>query len=339
MIYLNEKIWLDTDFPGILKPYFENLKIGVFDIETTGLSPERCRFILGGLISPLEECDNVPDGDILAEQFFAESRGDEETALEACMKRLSELDVVVTYNGVRFDMPFIQRRAAEYGLKTKYDMPYNFDLYRMINKFSELRRVMPNLKQKTVENFFGLWQTRTDEIDGAESVELYDQWEKFGEREVLEKILLHNSDDIKQLARLVPIVKKADVHRGMSNMGFPAGNLTVNGIRIEENRMIVSGLQRRGGISYYDYDACGGNVSMRFDGEKRDFTCAFSARQIDGLLILDLEKLLKDYEGLKRYPWCESGYLVIRQGKEYNYDVINGFIRMFLNEFQNKSEG
>ncbi|MBQ2747324.1 MAG: ribonuclease H-like domain-containing protein [Firmicutes bacterium] len=338
MIYLDEKIWADTDFPSVLKPYFENLKVGIFDIETTGLSPDRCRFILGGLVTGADDCDYLPDGDLLVEQFFAETKADEEAALDACMKRLSELDVVITYNGARFDMPFIMRRAQEYGLEGKYDMPYNFDLYRMINKFSELRKVMPNLKQKTVENFFGLWQTRTDEIDGAESVELYEEWEKYGEKEVLEKILLHNSDDIKQLAKLVPIVKKADVHRGMANMGFPCGNLTVCGTRVEKDRMIVSGIQRRGSINYYNYDAdaSSGNAGLAFDGTKRDFTVTFPARCIEDLLILDLEKLLGDYDELKKHPWCESGYLVIRQGKEYNYDVINKFIRMFLMEFQKK---
>ena len=44
-----------------------------------------------------------------------------------------------------------------------------------------------------------------------------DSWERRGEREVLEKILLHNSDDVMQLTKLVPIVRKADVHRAMSN--------------------------------------------------------------------------------------------------------------------------
>lgn len=336
MIYLNETIFADTSFPAVLKPYFENLKVGIFDIETTGLSPDRCKFILGGLVTG--DGDDIPDGDLLVEQFFAETRNDEEAALEACLKRLSELDVVITYNGTRFDMPFILRRAEEYNLCGKYALPYNFDLYRMINKFSELRKVMPNLKQKTVENFFGLWTDRTDEIDGAESVELYDEWERFGEKEVLEKILLHNSDDIKQLAKLVPIIIKADVHRGMANMGFPAGNLTVCGIRIEKDRMIVSGIQRKDAFSYYNYDAdlFGGEAGLAFDGVKKEFTVTFPAKCVEDLLVLDLEKLLNDYEELKKYPWCESGFLVIKQGKEYHYDVINTFIRMFLLELQEK---
>ena len=49
MIYVNEKYNTEVEFPRILAQYFEGLKIGVFDIETTGLSPDYCAFILGGL--------------------------------------------------------------------------------------------------------------------------------------------------------------------------------------------------------------------------------------------------------------------------------------------------
>ena len=67
MIYLNATIFADTSFPAVLKPYFENLKVGIFDIETTGLSPDRCKFILGGLVTG--DGDDIPDGDLLVEQL------------------------------------------------------------------------------------------------------------------------------------------------------------------------------------------------------------------------------------------------------------------------------
>ena len=35
---------------NIFRAYFDGLKIGVLDIETTGLDPSRNKFILGGLL-------------------------------------------------------------------------------------------------------------------------------------------------------------------------------------------------------------------------------------------------------------------------------------------------
>lgn len=335
---MKEEYMADTAFPTILKPYFESLKIGVFDIETTGLSPEYCSFVLGGIVSQADGADSIYDGELTAEQYFAENLDDERAALEACMQKLEKLDVVVTFNGERFDIPFIKRRLKEYGLEDKYDIPYNFDLYRMINKFSELRKVMPNLKQKTVENFFGLWSSRSDEISGAESVELYEQWVCYGEQAVLDKILLHNLDDIKQLERLVPIVRKADVHRGMSNMGFPAGKLTVNAIRIEENRMTIAGMQRRKAFNYTGYDYEGKGIDIIFDVYDKTFSCAVPLKRVNDIVVIDAEKLLDDDSTLRKYPSYGSGYVVIKSGKVYNYDVINFFIIRLMNEIQKKLE-
>ena len=52
--------------------YFKGMRIGVLDIETTGLNPAVNHFILGGLYS-------VPEGTL--HQFFAETRAEEEEAL------------------------------------------------------------------------------------------------------------------------------------------------------------------------------------------------------------------------------------------------------------------
>ena len=43
-------------------------------------------------------------------QFFAETRGEEEEALEGYLDVLSRLDLVVTYNGRHFDLPFLEKR-------------------------------------------------------------------------------------------------------------------------------------------------------------------------------------------------------------------------------------
>ena len=347
MIYVNEKYNTEAEFPRILAPYFEGLKAGVFDIETTGLSPDYCAFILGGLGT--SDSAAFPEGTMKIEQFFAETRYEEETALDRCMEALSGLDAVITYNGTRFDMPFVKSRAVRYGLDTAYDMPHNLDLYHIINKFSELRKVLPNLKQKTVENFFGLWDTRTDEIDGGESVRLYERWERRGEREVLEKILLHNSDDVMQLTKLVPIVRKADVHRAMSNIGFPVKNLSVNAIRMETagagaaggslqtsrmsgagGRLLVSGVQRRKPVSYYSYDAAGSKCDIAFDDRGAEFSFTVPLRRAANVTVIDLEKVLPDHGELAQLPAYESGFLIVKQDEDYKYAEINHFIRLFL---------
>ena len=135
--------------------YFKDLRMGVFDIETTGLSPAGSRLILSGFLIPDE------DG-LLLTQFFAESLADEEEVILATLGVLDTLDVVVTYNGKSFDIPFLDVRAKRvltHNAAYKQDRlpyPYNLDLYTVVRKFSPLRQYLPNLKQKTLEDFLGL---------------------------------------------------------------------------------------------------------------------------------------------------------------------------------------
>lgn len=329
MLYIEGTYNVNTEFPQILKTYFEGLKVGIFDIETTGLDPARSKFILGGLAYAEE---GFPEGEIKIEQYFAEKPEEEKEALEKCLEALSKLDVVITYNGTRFDMPYIKYRAAQYGIGFKYDMPHNLDLYYVINKFSELRKMLPNLKQKTVENYFGLWETRTDEISGAESIELYSEYVKTGDKELLDKILLHNSDDVMQLTKLVPIVKKADVHRAMSNLGFPVGNLSTKCLEASADRLFVSGTQRKNAFSYYSYAMEEGDCDMTFDKIEEEFQCSIPFGYADGadLFYIDLESVLPEHDALKDSHAYESGYLVIRRNDEFDYEAINSFVRELL---------
>jgi uncharacterized protein YprB with RNaseH-like and TPR domain len=138
---------------------------GVLDIETTGLNPSKNKFILGGLFNKNEE---------KVHQLFAETRADEQEALAAYLDEIYKLDMVITYNGKHFDIPFIEKRAAAHKMNIE-PLPYNLDLYLILNGHSPVKKFVPNLKQKTVENYMGLWVNRKDEIDGGESVELYNQ--------------------------------------------------------------------------------------------------------------------------------------------------------------------
>lgn len=56
--------------------------------------------------------------------------------------------------------------------------PYNLDLYLCLNGHSEIRNLLPSLKQKSVEAYMGLAPGRGDEIDGKESIALYRRFRK-----------------------------------------------------------------------------------------------------------------------------------------------------------------
>lgn len=251
---------------AILDLYFKDLRLGVLDIETTGLNPDRNRFILGCLF-------DVSEGKL--HQVLAENSNEEETVLEEFMKLVDNVDVVVTYNGRHFDMPFLARRWQKYNKGPEIAV-YDLDLYQVLNKHSQLRKLLPNLKQKTVEDYMGFWMSREDEISGAQSVELYKRYEATADPDLETRILLHNNDDVRQLTRLTKAVIKSDFHKAMFNLGFPVrcGEhlLEVRSIRQTRTGLKVSGRQLRDPVEYMGFEFNGEAVESRFHNGEFEFT-------------------------------------------------------------------
>ena len=305
--------------------YFGGLRAGVLDIETTGLNPAQNKFILGGLFDLQTKT---------IYQYFAESRHEEEATLAAFLEEVSKLDLVITYNGRHFDLPFMQKRMNKYGMSG--ELPYNLDLYLVINGHSPIKKLVPNLKQKTVENYMGLWQSRADEISGGESVELYNRYENTGSSELEEKILLHNSDDVLQLSRLIKVLSKCDVHKAMYHLGFPVGGLTVEKIRTESNNLVVTGKQRCNAIDYMGFSFEDWPVESKFDSKSGKFIMKIPVIRDSGLCLVDIDASGLDRAEFEKYPSCSSGFLVLEDHNERNFMETNHFIKAFLKLFMER---
>lgn len=318
----DERLPVGRQFEG----YFGGLRIGILDIETTGLDRWKNEFILGGLY-------DVSEG--LLHQVFAENVGEEEEALRAFVQLMEGVDVVATYNGARFDMPFLYERASRYE-GVEMPLPYDLDIYRVVRDHSPLKRLLPNLRQKTVEAYMGLWHSRTDEISGEESVYLYREYERTADPALEEKILLHNRDDVEQLSRLLKVIDKCDFHEAMYNMGFPvkAGRrlLTVKDIRIGRNGFLIEGTQNRDGANFRCYELDGYDVEALFDRSRGTFSIRMPLNWNRGLVVMDIRAAGLDEREFAAYPECGSGFLVIRGERDIRHRECNHLIRAYLNK-------
>ena len=310
--------------------YFDGLRVGVLDIETTGLDPYRNKFILGGVYDVQEH---------QLHQILAENQTEEPLALGEYMDVLAELDVLITYNGNHFDIPFLDTRLRKHPETTSLSCSYlyDLDLYPVLSKHSPLRRLLPNMKQKTVENYMGLWETRADEISGAESVDLYHLYERTADPDAEAKILLHNNDDVRQLTRLTKAITKSDFHKAMFHIGFPVKRgpamVTVTNIRLRQDRLAWSGDQNRLPAAYMGYDYHGWPAGIRFTGS--GFELSVPMIRQSGLTVIDLEAAgLSDAAMpsgfcFKDYPGCASGFLVIEDAGGIKFRETNHFIIEF----------
>ena len=324
-----EYIKKTTEYPlydsRAFRLYFGDMDLGILDIETTGLSPKNSAFVLGGLASN-------DDGKLTAEQYFAETLSHEQETLKAFWEAASAKDVLITFNGQHFDIPFIKERLGN----PSGQMPFHLDLYLLVKKYSPIRKFLPNLKQKSIEDYMGLWQYRKDEISGKDSIDLYYRWLTEKSTEVKDKILLHNHDDIVQLYRLLKVIEKADLHQAMFHGGFPVklngGNvpaLVVENITIKGDRLKISGRQYRDAAEYQAYDYNGTMCFIHFDRKNERFTLELPLICQSGLSLVDLEALGLSGTELEKYPACQEGFLILKKDDMVNYLETNHFIKLF----------
>ncbi len=312
--------------------YFKGFNFGVLDIETTGLSADHSAFILGGLL-----CFNEKT----FEQYFVESFSEEKQVLEKFIERIKSLDVILTYNGQSFDMPFLIRRAEKLGITIDFKLPYNLDLYLVLNAHSHLRKILPNLKQKTVENFMGFWADRADEISGRESIDLFYSYLKNHDNQIRDIILLHNRDDVYQLSKLLPIIEKTDFHKAMHCMGFmikpssvfinSCNLLHVSKILITGKELSAIGNQGNMAVDYTSFGSSKANFSLNFNKAKSSFRFSIPLQTINNNVFLDARIFLDTFQEFEKYAFFEKDFLILKVDNQINYLETNHFIKLFLN--------
>lgn len=310
--------------------YFKNLSFAAFDIETTGLSPTTSQVVLAGFAIPLS------DDEIRIIQFFAENIDEEKDVLIHVQELIKSLDLVVTFNGASFDIPFVSKRCSLYNISVEKDI-YNLDIYKIIKNFSDLGKMLPNLKQKTVENFLGLSFQRKDEISGKESIDLYLNYMLNPSETLLETILLHNSDDIKQLYRIVFSMYPVNLHRAMCINGFPLGKVIVPQLLEEETSRIIidkmnlskTALHITGKLSQFPlrFQEYCDTDGICYDFGKESFTVKVNLVNRQNTVFLPLNLLWKeDKENILKEA-TETGflmgeYLIISRDKSVNHMAV-----------------
>ena len=294
---------------------FQGMNFAVFDIETTGLSSSYASIMLSGMIL-------VRNGKADFIQLLAERPQDEEKLLIETFKRLASVDYVVTFNGHRFDIPFIiERKEKLLPNEDLPELPYNLDLYRIVNSYSDLRSMLPDLRQKTVERFMGLNHCRMDKISGEDSVKMYREYLKNGDKELERQILLHNSDDIELLYALIPVIHYCDFHRALCFTGFPVKDMgIIYQIKLTKKQLTIKG-NLANPFSYENFPVLGSNYYLNCNGKTGDFTMDIPVEPLNNYVICDLMAIDKNFktEGI---PDVTSGYMILSKDSIPSYSSI-----------------
>ena len=157
------------------------------DIETTGLKPETSHLYLFGCI-----WQDAP-GYFQFRQWFAESPFEERSVLREVNEFAAGFQTFVHFNGDRFDLPYLNAKAAELGLDSVFEQRTSLDLYPILKPLKAFLR-LPNCRQKSFESF--LDTGRKDIYNGGELIDFYYRYVRTGSEALLQPLLLHNEEDV-----------------------------------------------------------------------------------------------------------------------------------------------
>lgn len=171
------------------------------DIETTGL-------LSSGSIIYLIGCAFYQEGNWMIRQWFAQSPDEEPELIKSFLSFAQNYTYLIHYNGNSFDLPFIKHKADQYELSCDFGKIEGLDIYRRIVPYKNFLK-LADCKLKTVERFLGI--KREDTYTGGELIQVYKDFTISHDYNLYHTLLLHNSDDMKGLLEILPILSYYDL--------------------------------------------------------------------------------------------------------------------------------
>jgi uncharacterized protein YprB with RNaseH-like and TPR domain len=162
------------------------------DIETTGLA--MAPLFLVGLMYASE-------GRLMMDQLFARDYSEEEAVLGFLGEAMPRFDILVTFNGITFDVPFIQERMTIHRLS--FPAPaLHIDLLPLARSVVGSRT--PNHRLQTLEMHF-CKRARVGDIAGADIPGAYHEFVRTHDAKDMANVIHHNRLDLVTMLQLVTV--------------------------------------------------------------------------------------------------------------------------------------
>ncbi len=161
--------------------------VAFVDIETTGLSKSRDKITIVGIYDGRESKTYIKD-----------------INLDEIVDEFSKYRLLVSFNGARFDLPFIRSEFPEIEFNQLH-----------IDLMYPLRRIGYNGGLKNIEKLLGISRSGdTEGMTGFDAVRLWKKYEK-GDQEALDKLIKYNREDIVNLKYVIELTYPKMVEKAL----------------------------------------------------------------------------------------------------------------------------
>ncbi|MBW3002525.1 ribonuclease H-like domain-containing protein [Candidatus Woesearchaeota archaeon] len=168
--------------------------VAVIDIESTGLSYDDPMFLIGVGRYDARRSAFVYEG------FFARDYYEEQTVLEAFIKRMSSAKAAVSFNGT-FDMTRISARARNFFIEWGWPGEKHLDVMQALKPYKKSHG-LEEMSLVAYEVALLGFTRPDDDVAGEKILAEYENYRKGGNPEPLARIVRHNVLDIFSTAAL-----------------------------------------------------------------------------------------------------------------------------------------
>lgn len=184
-----------------LEHWFPPSEVLLFDIETTGFSPQNTMLYLIGYCF-------YQNGGWKYQMLFNDDGRSEYQILDTFLHTISSYRILIHYNGDGFDLPYLIEKCSQYerlGLplsgRERLTSMESVDLYKIIRPYRKGLN-LPDLKLTSVEASMHL--KRTDPYSGGDLIRVYRNYLQHPRTVSEEQLRLHNYEDI---AAMIPMLQ------------------------------------------------------------------------------------------------------------------------------------
>lgn len=160
------------------------------DLETCGLA--NCPLFLVGILT-------LDDRSIRINQYFARDYSEEKSLLGYLPSVASKYDVLVTFNGRAFDIPYLHDRMALHRIPYRFEHEH-FDL--LLGSRRLWRGVLPDCRLETLGKVI-CGRQRFGDVSGEVIPELYHSYVRTGNAQLMGAVFRHNAYDLLTMAELI----------------------------------------------------------------------------------------------------------------------------------------
>ena len=184
------------DTRGTLQPLAGAGPAGVLyvDIETTGLTANTPLFLVGALV--------FEAGELRLRQFLARDYSEEAALLDHFCQLLAHAQVVVSFNGKSYDLPYIRDRSFFFGVAFEFRQVHIDMLHEGRRRWKDR---LPNCKLQTLERVI-CRRMRSGDIPGADIPDAYHRFVRTGNAVEMRDILHHNALDLVTMAEVLVFI-------------------------------------------------------------------------------------------------------------------------------------